>query len=60
MTQKGHVMTNTKTDSTIFFIDKLVNNTNSSIDIVTDPVPTTLPEGFTSSITFPSVAKIHD
>jgi hypothetical protein len=57
MTQKGHVMTNTKTDSTIFFIDKLVNNTNSSIDIVTDPVPTTLPEGFTSSITFPSVAK---
>ena len=35
----------------------LVNNTKYSIDIITYPVPTTLPEGFTSSITFPSVAK---
>jgi hypothetical protein len=34
----------------------LVNNTKYSIDIVTYPVPTTLPEGFTSFITFPSVA----
>ena len=57
MTQNGHVMTNTETDSTIFFIDVLVNNTKYSIDIVTYPVPTTLPEGFTSSVTFPSVAK---
>jgi len=57
MTQNGHVMTNTETDSTIFFIDMLVNNTKYSIDIITYPVPTTLPEGFTSSITFPSVAK---
>ena len=57
MTQNGHVMTNTETDSTIFFIDMLVNNTKYSIDIITYPVPTALPEGFTSSITFPSVAK---
>jgi hypothetical protein len=35
----------------------LVNNTKYSIDILTYPVPTALPEGFTSSITFPSVAK---
>jgi hypothetical protein len=46
MTQHGHIMTNTETNSTIYFID-----------IITYPVPTTLPEGFTSSITFPSVAK---
>ena len=57
MTKNGHVMTNTETNSTIFFIDMLVNNTKYSIDIITYPVPTTLPEGFTSSITFPSVAK---
>jgi hypothetical protein len=57
MTQIGHVMTNVETNSTIYFIDVLVNNTKYSIDIITYPVPTTLPEGFTSSITFPSIAK---
>jgi len=57
MTKNNHSMTNAETDSTIFFIDMLVNNTKYSIDIITYPVPTTLPEGFTSSITFPSVAK---
>jgi hypothetical protein len=57
MTQNGHIMTNTETNSTIYFIDMLVNNTKNSIDIITYPVPTTLPEGFTSSITFASVAK---
>jgi hypothetical protein len=50
-------MVNTETNSTIYFIDMLVNATKYSIDIITYPVPTTLPEGFTSSITFPSVAK---
>jgi hypothetical protein len=57
MTQNGHIMTNVETNSTIYFIDVLVNNTKHSIDIITYPVPTTLPEVFTSSITFPSVAK---
>jgi hypothetical protein len=57
MTKNNHSMTNAETDSTIFFIDMLVNNTKYSIDIITYPVPTALPEGFTSSITFPSVAK---
>jgi len=57
MTQNGHIMTNTETNSTIYFIDMLVNSTIYSIDIITYPVPIILPEGFTSSITFPSVAK---
>jgi hypothetical protein len=57
MTKNNHSMTNTETDSTIYFIYVLVNNTKYSIYIITYPVPTTLPEGFTSSITFPSVAK---
>ena len=57
MTLNGHIMVNTETNATIYFIDMLVNNTKYSIDIITYPVPTTLPEGFTSSITFPSVAK---
>jgi hypothetical protein len=57
MTKNGHVMTNTETSSTIYFIDVLVNATKYSINIVTYPVPTIVPEGFTSSITFPSVAK---
>jgi hypothetical protein len=57
MTQNGHVMTNIETNSTISFIDILVNNTKYSIDIITYPVPTTLPGGFTLSVTFPSVAK---
>ena len=57
MTKNGHIMTNLETDSTIYFIDMLVNNTKYSIDIITYPVPTTLPEGFISSVTFPSVAK---
>jgi hypothetical protein len=56
LTQNGHIMTNVETNSTIF-IDMLVNNTKYSIDIITYPVPTALPEGFTSSITFSSVAK---
>jgi hypothetical protein len=60
MTQNGHVMTHTETNSTIYFIDVLLNSTKCSIDIITYPVPTALPEGFTSSITFPSVAKIHE
>jgi len=49
-------MTNTETNSTIYFIDMLVNATKYSIDIITYPVPIILPEGFTSSIMFPSVA----
>ena len=53
MTKNGHVMQNTETDSNIFLTDILINNTQYEIY----PVPTTLPEGFTSSITFPSVAK---
>jgi hypothetical protein len=57
MTQNGHVMTNSETEQTIYFIDILINNTKYSIDIITYPVPTSLPEGFTSSITFPAVAK---
>ena len=57
MTQNGHVMTNSETEQTIYFIDILINNTIYSIDIITYPVPTSLPEGFTSSITFPAVAK---
>ena len=57
MTQNGHIMTNTETDTTIYFMDVLVNNTKYSIDILTYPVPTALPEGFTSTITFPIVAK---
>ena len=35
----------------------LVNATKYSFDIIIYPVPIILPEGFTSSITFPSVAK---
>jgi hypothetical protein len=57
MTRNDHIMVNTETNATIYFIDMLVNATKYSIDIITYPVPTTLPEGFTSSITFPSVAK---
>ena len=57
MTRNNHIMVNTETDSTIYFIDMLVNNTKYSIDIITYPVTTDLPEGFTSSIIFPSVAK---
>jgi uncharacterized membrane protein len=60
MTQNSHIMTNVETNSSIYFFDVLVNNTKYSIDIIIYPVPTALLEGFTSSITFPSVAKIHD
>jgi len=49
MSQNNHVMTNTETGSTIYFIDFVVSNTNYSIDILTYPVPAS---GFTSSITF--------
>ena len=33
MTKNNHSMTNAETDSTIFFIDMLVNNTKYSIDL---------------------------
>jgi hypothetical protein len=57
MTKNNLMMVNTETNSTICFIDMLVNAAKYGIDIITYPVPTTLPEGFTSTITFPSVAK---
>jgi hypothetical protein len=57
MTQNRHIMTNVETNLSIYFTDMLVNNTKYNIDIITYPVPTALLTGFTSSITFPSVAK---
>jgi len=57
MSQNNHIMTNTETGSTIFFIDFVISNTKYSIDILTYPVPASLPEGFTSSITFIGTAK---
>ena len=38
MSHNNHVMTNTETGSTIYFIDFVVSNTNYSIDILTYPV----------------------
>jgi len=52
MSQNNHVMTNTETGSIIYFIDFVESNTNYSIDILTYPVPASLPTGYTSSITF--------
>ena len=57
MSQNNHVMTNNETGSTIYFIDFVVSNTNYSIDILTYPVPASLPDGFTSNITFIGTAK---
>jgi hypothetical protein len=50
-------MTNDETCSNTYFIHLVVSNILYSIDILTYPIPTTLPTGFTSSIIFPSVAK---
>ena len=44
MSQNNHVMTNTETGSTIYFIDFVVSNTAYSIDILTYPVPASLPK----------------
>jgi len=57
MSQNDHVMTNTETGSTVYFIDFVVSNTNYSIDILTYPVPASLPTGFTSDISFIGVDK---
>ena len=57
MSQNNHVMTNTETGSTIYFIDFVVSNTNYSIDILTYAVPASLPAGYTSSITFIGTEK---
>ena len=57
MSQNNHTMTSTETGSTIFFIDFVVSNTNYSIDILTYPVPASLPTGFTSDISFIGVDK---
>jgi len=57
MSQNNHVMTNTETASTIYFIDFVVSNTAYSIDILTYPVPASLPVGYTSSITFIGTEK---
>ena len=53
----NHTMTNTESGNITYFIDIVISNTLYSIDILTYPVPTSLPDGFTSSITFPIVAK---
>jgi hypothetical protein len=52
MSQNNHIMTNTETGSTVYFIDFVVSNTKYSIDILTYPVPASLTSGFTSNITF--------
>ena len=57
MSQNNHVMTKTETGSTIYFIDFVVSNTAYSIDILTYPVPASLPTGFTSNIIFIGTAK---
>ena len=41
----------------LLIFDIVNSNTIYSIDILTYPVPTSLPSGITSSIIFPSVAK---
>jgi len=50
MSQNNHATTNTETGSTIYLIDFVVSNTKYSIDILTYPVPASLPTGFTSNI----------
>ena len=55
----NHTMTNTESGSITYFIDIVISNTLYSIDILTYPVPTSLPSGFTSSIIFPIFAKIQ-
>ena len=57
MSQNNHIMTNTDTGSTVYFIDYVVSNTKYSIDILTYPVPASLPTGFTSNIAFIGVEK---
>ena len=57
MAVNNHIMTNIETGSITYFIDLVISNTLYSIDILTYPIPTSLPAGFTSSITFPIVAK---
>jgi len=57
MNQNNHVMTNTETGSIVYFIDFVISNTAYSIDILTYPVPASLPTGFTSNITFIGTEK---
>jgi hypothetical protein len=57
MSQNGHIMTNTETSEVIYFIDFVVSNTKYSIDILTYPVPTALPDGYSATFTFPASAK---
>jgi hypothetical protein len=57
MSQNGHMMTNSTTSEIIYFIDLVVSNTLYSIDILTYPVPATLPDGYTATFTFPTTAK---
>ena len=57
MSQNNHVMTNTETASTVYFIDFIISNTAYSIDILTYPVPASLPDGYTSSISFIGTEK---
>jgi hypothetical protein len=52
-----HTMTNTESGMITYFIDIVISNTLYSVDILTYSIPTSLPTGFTSSITFPLVAK---
>ena len=57
MSQNGHVMTNTESSESVYFIDLVVSNTLYSIDILTYPVPTALPDGYSATFTFPVTAK---
>ena len=57
MSQNNHIMTNTETGSTVYFIDFVVSDTKYSIDILTYPVPASLPTGFTSDIIFIGTEK---
>jgi len=57
MSQNNHIMTNTETGSTVYFIDFVVSNTKYSIDNLTYPVPASSPTGFTPDMTFIGTEK---
>ena len=57
MVVNNHTMTNTESGNITYFIDIVISNTLYSIDILTYPVPTSLPSGSLLQLYFEVLLK---
>ena len=59
--QNGHYLVNPVTTTNVYYIEIVINQTNYSCDIITYPIPSTLPAGYSNpnNFKFATTANQH-